>query len=924
MTDNLSYLSNAEPAYVDAFYTQYQEDPESVEVGWRKFFEGFDFARANYGDTAGSVSHEAVQKEMSVLTMIGGYRSRGHLFTKTNPVRERRKCYPPLELSTFGLEESDLDTVFQAGSEVGLGPAKLRDIVDLLNTTYCQSIGAEYMYVRSPRKVAWLQKRMESTRNLPQFNIDEKKHILHKLNQAVAFESFLGIKYVGQKRFSLEGAETLIPALDAVIEDGAEKGIQEFIIGMAHRGRLNVLVNILGKTYDDVFSEFEGKIKSNDIFDGDVKYHMGYSTDVTTENGKKVHLVLCPNPSHLESVDPVVEGMARAKIDRKYKKDFSKLAPILIHGDAALAGQGVVYEVVQMAQLDAYKTGGTIHIVINNQVGFTTNYLEARSSTYCTDVAKSTLSPVFHVNGDDAEAVVNAVQVAMEYRQEFGSDVFIDLLCYRRHGHNEGDEPRFTQPNLYALIDKHPNPREIYFKRLLQAGSVEANLAKQMEKSFKKMLQARLNEVKQSSEAVEYFFEDSIWKGIARGEDADWSKSITTGVKESILRPLAEKMNEIPEDKEVYAKARKIYEARKNMLNETDKLNWAMGEWMAYATLLAEGHDVRFTGQDVERGTFAHRHAVLKVGNEEEDYTPLNHLTENQGYFDIHNSLLSEYAVLGFEYGYSWSSPNSLVIWEAQFGDFANGAQIIIDQYLASAETKWQRMSGLVMLLPHGYEGMGPEHSSARMERYLELCAGPNMQVINPSTPANLFHSFRRQLKRPFRTPLVVFSPKSLLGHPDCVSPFADFTQGGFQEVIDDVEVKPAAVKRIVFCSGKIYYDLDAHRNENGNKDVAIVRVEQLNPLPIEQIRKVVSRYKKAEDICWVQEEPENMGGWPFMLRKLYKEFPIRPITRKETSSPATGYAKQHKKEQQEIVEFAFDLSVRTNGRKKELVTHKK
>ena len=921
MTDNLSYLSNAEPAFVEAMYSQYQADPESVDHSWRKFFEGFDFARTNYSEA--TVPAEGVLKEILVFNMINGYRMRGHLFTRTNPVRERRKYYPPLSLETFGLSDADLDTVFQTGSEVGLGPAKLRDIVELLDTTYCQSLGAEYMYVRSPRKVKWLQERMESTRNVPDFSLDDKKHILHKLNEAVVFESFLGKKYVGQKRFSLEGAETLIPALDAVIEDGADKGIQEFIIGMAHRGRLNVLVNTLGKTYDDVFAEFEGQVKESDVFDGDVKYHMGYSTTVTTENDKKVHLVLCPNPSHLESVDPVAEGMARAKIDRKYKGDFSKLAPILIHGDAALAGQGVVYEVVQMAQLDAYKTGGTIHIVINNQVGFTTNYLEARSATYCTDVAKTTLSPVFHVNGDDAEAVVNAVRLAMEYRQAFGSDVFIDLLCYRRHGHNEGDEPRFTQPTLYALIEKHPDPRKIYFEKLRQQGSVEATLAKQMEKSFKKMLQARLTEVKEKSSAVEYTFDDSIWKGVERGEDADWSKSINTGVAEKVLRPLAEKMIDIPADLDVYSKTRKIYDARKKMLNETDRLNWAMGEWMAYASLLAEGHGIRITGQDVERGTFAHRHAVIKVGNQEEDYTPLNHLQEKQGYFDIHNSHLSEYAVLGFEYGYSWSTPNSLVIWEAQFGDFANGAQIIIDQYISSAETKWQHMSGLIMLLPHGYEGMGPEHSSARMERYLELCAGPNMQVINPTTPANLFHSFRRQLKRNFRVPLIVFSPKSLLGLRECVSPFSDFTSGGFQEVIHDDYAKSSDVKRVVLCTGKVYYDLDAYRKQQERTDVALVRVEQINPLPIEQIRAVIGSYKKATDICWVQEEPENMGAWPFILRKLYKEFDIRPIARKETSSPATGYKKQHLREQHEIIESTFDLAHKSNGHVKKLVTKK-
>ncbi|MEM0997823.1 MAG: 2-oxoglutarate dehydrogenase E1 component [Bacteroidota bacterium] len=923
MATNYSYLSNADPKYIDEMYQQYQADPESVEYGWQKFFEGFDLAKTDFLDADRPEGEAPVAdvKEIYVLNLINAYRTRGHLFTKSNPVRDRRTYSPTLALKNFGLSEADLDTKFTAGVDLGIGRTTLREIVSMLETTYCASIGCEFMYIRETEILNWLKYAIENDRNIPVFSLDKKKHILHKLTQAVNFEKFLGMRYVGQKRFSIEGGETLIPALDEVIEKGAELGIEEFIIGMAHRGRLNVLANIMGKPYKEVFAEFEEFMDEDEAeeFLGDVKYHHGYSFDVTTEIGKTVHLSLTPNPSHLEAVGPVAQGKARAKIDVKHGQDHNKLATILIHGDAAVAAQGVVYELVQMSELPPYEAGGTIHIVINNQVGFTTNYIDARTSTYCTDVAKVTNSPVFHVNGDDVEAVVYTCKLAMDFRQKFNRDVFIDLLCYRRHGHNEGDEPRFTQPILYDIIAKHPDPLVIYAEKLKEAGTVDAGLAKQMAKVFKKELQELLTEVKQNGEAVEYSFMQSIWKELREHKEDDWNISPETGVAEEQLRPLAEAMITLPEGKGFYDKTYRIFDQRKKQL-AADRLDWSMGELLAYATLLTEGSPVRLTGQDVERGTFAHRHAVLKIAETEEEYTPLNHLREDQAQLQIHNSLLSEYAVLGFEYGYSWSAPYTLTMWEAQFGDFVNGAQIMIDQFIASAEQKWRRLSGLVMLLPHGYEGQGPEHSSARMERFLELCSGNNWQIVQPTTPAQMFHMLRRQMHREFRVPLVVFTPKSLLRLPQATSKLSEMTSGRFQEVIDDATAKPESVKRVLMCSGKIYYELLKRRDEEERADIAIVRVEQLYPLPQIHLDAIQERYTAAEQWFWVQDEPENMGPWPFVLRK-YRQFPFEVISRRESSSPATGYKKAHTREQQQILDLAFSETKTSNTKSKELVS---
>ncbi len=913
MADQLSYLSNATPEFLDSLYQAYRQNPESVDLEWKRFFEGFDLALARYGDSPAATavpSAGLVEKEINVLNLIQSYRTRGHLFTKTNPVRDRRPYVPNLDLVNFDLSENDLDTIFQAGSEVGLGPAKLRDILALLQQTYCQSIGAEFKYVRRPDIVKWLSGRMESSRNTPKFSVEKKEHILSKLNEAVIFEKFLGTKFVGQKRFSLEGAESLIPAMDAAIERGASLGIKEFVIGMAHRGRLNVLANILRKDYDEIFSEFEGKAYENSIFQGDVKYHLGYSADIVTTEGNQVHLSLMPNPSHLETVNPVVTGSARAKIDRKYNQEFSAVAPVLIHGDAAIAAQGIVYEVIQMSQLDGYKTGGTVHIVVNNQIGFTTNYLDARSSTYCTDVAKVTQSPVFHVNGDDAEAVVFATELALEFRQEFQRDVFIDLLCYRRHGHNEADEPEFTQPLLYKIIKSHPDPRQIYFQKLLQAGAVEANMAMELEAKFKERLQEELDESKARDRLKHGPYLKGTWEGLRRVTNDDFEgDSPETGVDISLLREVAQKIHEIPADFKAHKKIQKLFQDRLTMVAE-DRLDWALGELLAYGTLLLDGFPIRLSGQDVQRGTFSHRHAVIYSSDNEQEWVPLNQIQPGQkAEFNAYNSLLSEYGVLGFEYGYSFTNPNNVVIWEAQFGDFANGAQIIMDQYISSAETKWQRMSGLIQYLPHGFEGQGPEHSSARLERYLELCARKNMQVMNITTPANFFHALRRQFTYDFRIPLIFFTPKKLLRYPLCVSPLEDFAVGTrFQELIDDPYVEVDKVKRVLICTGKIYYDLLEEQQAEKRKDVAILRMEQIYPLPIAQLRHVIKKYNGAKWF-WVQEEPRNMGAWSFILR-VVTEVNMDFIGRKPSPSPATGSHHKHDEEQARIVAEAFGKEV--------------
>lgn len=900
--DSFSYLSNAEPGAFDNLYKQYKKDPNSVEDSWKQFFQGFELAQTTFGEDAGG----EVPKEFKVLNLIHDYRTRGHLFTKTNPVRERRKYEPNLDIQHYGLEESDLNTVFQAGNEVGIGPATLQQIIDHLSQVYCQSIGAEFMYMRQPEMVKWMKDTLHVNSNTPKFSSDEKKYILKKLTQASTFESFLHTKFPGQKRFSVEGGETLIPALDMVVEYGADLGIRKYILGMAHRGRLNVLANIFNKPCKNIFSEFYGKDYNEEGFDGDVKYHLGFEKNQLTEKGHEVSMVLCPNPSHLEAVDPVAEGLARSVVDHEYDGDDSKVVPILIHGDAAIAGQGVVYEVAQMSQLDAYKTGGTIHIVINNQVGFTTNYLDGRSSIYCTDVAKVTLSPVFHVNGDDVEAIVHTVKIAMAFRQKFRQDVYIDLLCYRKYGHNEGDEPKFTQPILYKAISKHPNAKDIYKDKLVKEGIVDDAFANTLEQEFKDSLDAEFERAKEMEvNKIEPFIESAGADSpvlTLNGESG--MVDYPTKVSDKDLRNIADKLTQVPSDKKVFRKLKKIFEDRVNMVKE-DRLDWGMAELLAYGTLLNEGIPVRMSGQDVERGTFSHRHAVVKLEDSEEELIPLNNISDKQAKLSIYNSLLSEYGVLGFEFGYSLAAPQGLTIWEAQFGDFFNGAQIIIDQFLSTSQDKWKVTSGLVLLLPHGYEGMGAEHSSARVERFLTLCAEDNMQVVNCTTPANFFHALRRQVKRNYRKPLIVLSPKSLLRHPKCISSMNDLANGSFQKLIDDTAVKADKVKEVVFCTGKLYYELLAKREELGVEEMAIVRIEQMYPVPYDEIDEVYAKYKNASRFMWAQEEPENMGALSFFLRKL-RDYKLDWVARKTSASPASGSPQRDAKYQEKVIDTVF------------------
>ncbi len=926
---DFSYITNQHPQYIENLYLDFRNNPESVDPELKKFFEGFDFAMAN-GATNGTVIPETAKAaaasidhsaytgpeptatdwmyDLRAYRLILGYRNKGHLLAKTNPIRERKDRGANIELAFYGFTESDLDKTFQAGKLIGLGPTSLRNIYEHLQKCYANHVGWEFKYISDQKIIDWLTNEIERKFHEP-LPIEERRRVLEKLNQGVMFEKFLHTKYIGQKRFSLEGGETTIAALDRIITTAADLGVEEVVIGMAHRGRLNVLANIMGKTYEQIFSEFEATaIPDTTMGSGDVKYHMGFGSQPTTANGKTINLKLAPNPSHLEAVNPVVLGFARAKADVMYNHEYDKALPVLIHGDASIAGQGIVYEVLQMSKLDGYSTGGTIHFIINNQIGFTTDFTDARSSDYCTSLASAIQAPVFHVNGDDAEAVVKVVDIATRYRQEFNSDVFVDMVCYRRHGHNEGDDPKFTQPGLYAIIDKHPNPREVYVKKLLDDGKTNAQeLAKEMEKKFWDELQERLDGVKQKPLPYQYQKPEAWWRELRRATPEDFMQSPNTAVPEPKLLHCYESIMALPDGFKPLRKVEKLLSDKKKLFEQEQKFDWATGELLAYATICEQGFEVRMSGQDVGRGTFSHRHAVLRDEETDKFYNRLSRISADQGRFRIYNSLLSEYGVMGFEYGYAMANPHALVIWEAQFGDFANGAQTIIDQFLAASEQKWHRMNGLTLLLPHGYEGQGPEHSSARMERFLQMCAELNMVVTNVTTSSNLFHLLRRQVTWPFRKPLINFSPKANLRLPASYSHISEFTAGTFNEVIDDVSVPiPAMVKKVLFCTGKIYFELQEKKIAEKREDVAIVRLEQIYPLPFNKLSALQRKYPQAVWF-WVQEEPLNMGAAGFLKMNL-NSLNFGVISRKPSAATATGYSKVHAKEQAEIVHMAFSV----------------
>ncbi len=914
----MSHLHYTESAYIDELYKAYKTNPDAVDASWKFFFDGFEFSQTTSKGKNGTAASAAMdlqslQKEVNVRKLIDGYRSRGHLQAKTNPIRPRKDRKARLNLSDFNLSEQDLNTEFWAGEELGLGKTSLSKIIDALKKIYEGPIGFEFMSIREPEISEWFRLKIERDYLNYVPPAAEKLRILEKLNEATTFENFLHLKFVGQKRFSLEGGEATIPALDAVLTHGADLGVEEVMIGMAHRGRLNVLANTLRKSYDLIFREFEGlALLDQTVGDGDVKYHMGYSSEIKTPTGRTLKVKLAPNPSHLEAVNPVVEGFSRAKIDHYYGGDASKMLPILIHGDAAVAGQGIVYEVTQMCQLAGYATGGTVHFVINNQVGFTTDFDDARSSIYCTDISQIIEAPEIHVNGDDPEAVVFAAKLAIEFRQKFGRDVFVDIVCYRKFGHNESDEPRFTQPKLYNIINQHSNPLKVYVEKLSQNGSIQKAVADKMENDLRNHLQSLLNEVRQNATPIVINQLEAEWEDLRFSKREDFDKSPQTAISEMVVQKVGEALHSIPKDFKVLKQIEKVLQDRKKQFFEDKKLNWASAELLAYGSIMLEGNMVRLTGQDVRRGTFSHRQAVLLDHETGQMHNSLNHLgTDKQGKLEIYNSLLSEYGVLGFEFGYAMANPSSLVLWEAQFGDFANGAQIMIDQFITSTESKWQRMNGIVLLLPHGYEGQGPEHSNARPERFLQLAAQNNIVVANCTAPANFFHLLRRQLAWPFRKPCIVMSPKSMLRHPACVSDISEFTKGHFQEVLPDTFITDKKkVKRVVFCSGKFYYDLQEKQVAEKRKDVAIVRLEQLYPFAQGQIEAIKAQYPKAQ-FCWAQEEPENMGAWLHILRMSYRlGWQWHLVARRSAASPATGYHKVHKKDQDELIARVFDLEL--------------
>ncbi|MCG2583112.1 2-oxoglutarate dehydrogenase E1 component [Massilia sp. TS11] len=933
-----SYLFGGNAPYVEELYEAYLNNPGSVPENWRAYFDAMQNVPAVDGSNKPDVPHapvvasfaerakqgpirvvsaaadaEMARKRVAVTQLIAAYRFLGSRWANLDPLqRQERPAIPELEPSFYGFTDADMDTVFNI-SNTYFGPetASLRDITNFLRDTYCRSIGAEFMYISDPTEKRWLQEKLESIRSTPHFSADKKAHILDRLTAAEGLERYLHTKYVGQKRFSLEGSESFIPCIDECIQRAGEKGVQEIVIGMAHRGRLNVLVNVLGKSPADLFEEFEGK-HSDDLPAGDVKYHQGFSSDISTAGGP-VHLSLAFNPSHLEIVNPVVEGSVKARLDRRGDKEGAQVLPILVHGDAAFAGQGVVMETLNLAQTRGYGTGGTVHIVINNQIGFTTSDpRDARSTTYCSDVVKMIEAPVFHINGDDPEAVVLATQIALDYRMQFKKDVVLDVICYRKLGHNEQDTPALTQPLMYKKIAQHPGTRKLYAERLQTLGTLPQGTGDKMVAAYREAMDAG----KHTVDPVITNFKNKYAVDWLPFLNRKWTDAADTAVPMTELKRLATRITTLPEGFKVHSLVEKVLADRAAMGRGELNLDWGMGEHLAFASLVSSGYAVRLTGQDAGRGTFVHRHAVLHDQNRERwdagTYVPLAHVSETQAPFTVIDSVLSEEAVLGFEYGYSTAEPNTLTIWEAQFGDFANGAQVVIDQFISSGEAKWGRASGLVMMLPHGYEGQGPEHSSARPERFLQLCADNNMQVVQPTTAAQIFHLLRRQMVRQFRKPLVIMTPKSLLRNKDAGSPLSELAKGVFQTVIGEVDDKidPKKVKRVVACSGKVYYDLVNTRKQRNATDVAIIRIEQLYPFPHKAFAAELKKFSNATEVVWCQDEPQNQGAWFQIQHNVFEGMEsgqrLAYAGRPASSSPAVGYYDKHYAQQKELLETAF------------------
>jgi 2-oxoglutarate dehydrogenase E1 component len=893
--------ARSSPAYVDALYREYLRDPDAVPADWRLIFEGYDL---------GVMARDEAVPASPVARVVQAYRELGHLIADLDPLGQSPRTHPLLDLEALGIGATVLDHVVEWRPFRGGDRGSLRELLAALGETYAGTLAVEYLCLTDDARREWLEARVEPARNRPRLSADERRQILERLIAAETFEHVLQARFAGQNRFSLEGAETLIPLLDALVDTAADDGVAEMVIGMPHRGRLNVLAHLLAKPYDAIFAEFEGAVLPPEVTgDGDVKYHLGWSHDRPARDGRSVHLSLSANPSHLEAVDPVIEGIARAKQASRGDRERRHVVPLLLHGDAAFTGQGILFETLALGPLPAFTTGGTIHLIVNNQIGFTTAPGDYLFSRYASGPAAIVLAPVFHVNGDDPEAAVQAARLAVGYRQAFGGDVVIDLVCYRRHGHNELDDPTITQPVTYERIRAHPSVPVRYEERLARAGVIDRDAAAAIRQERRAALEEALAAARRDrTRTTRVFTFGGVWQGLGpAGKDRD----AITRVDAARLRDIADALRHVPSAFTPHPRVAKLFEERHARVGRGEGIDWGTAELLAYGSLLVEGTPVRLSGQDSVRGTFSHRHAALFDVKDGHAWIPLNHLASEQAELEAVNSPLSELAVLGFEYGMSSADPRRLVVWEAQFGDFVNGTQIIVDQFIAAAESKWQRASGIVLLLPHGYEGQGPEHSSARLERFLQLCAEDNLEVVYPTTPAQMFHVLRRQMRRPFRTPLVVMTPKSLLRHPRAVSTLEDLAEGHFHRLIDDVVGEPARARRVLFCSGKVFHVLDEAREQRGVADTALVRIEELYPFPTADVQKVIARYPAGADVFWVQEEPANQGGWTFVRPLLTAHLGgrrLRYVGRAEAASPATGVRAVHQDEERALVAGALGI----------------